>query len=97
MRHSLEKLRHQKFGAVLVDRKFTRADVLEFILNVRDVNKEVPVLVIGPGPEKIDKEIAKQGRTAILGAVQDGDELADRLKEVVEQNENRDVPTPIQR
>lgn len=93
MGHSLEKIRHQQFGAILVDRKFTHADVLEFVLNVRDIDKKVPVLVIGSGPEKIDRKIAKQDRTAILGAVQDGDEFAEKLREMVEQNARRDVPT----
>ncbi len=97
MRHSLDKLRHQQFGAVLVDRKFTRADVLEFVLNVRDIDKKVPVLVIGSGPEEIDREIARQRRTAILAAVRDGDELTDRLRDIVKQNEDRDMPTQLQR
>ena len=96
VQHSLEKLRHQKFAAILVDRNFTHADVLEFVLNVRDIDKKVPVVVIGPGPEKIDRKIAKQDRTVILGTVESGNELADRLKEVMKENENRDVPTQVQ-
>jgi len=93
MQHSLEKLKHQKVCAVLVDRKFTHADVLEFILNVRDIDAHVPVLVIGCGSdENIDKKIIRQAHTIVLDRVHYRDELGGRLKEVVKENGKRDVP-----
>lgn len=81
MRHSLDKLRHQKFAAVIIDRKFTHADVLEFILNVRDINHKIPVLVIGPGQdEQMDRKILRLNHTVILngsnGANISSEELA---------------------
>jgi DNA-binding NtrC family response regulator len=93
VQHSLGKLKRQKFGAVLVDRKFTRADVLEFILNVRDMDADVPVLVIGSGPETIDRKIREQARTVVVGGVEDGDELCLELQEAVRGKENRSVQT----
>lgn len=84
MQHSLEKLRHQKFTAILVDQKFTHADVLEFILNVRDIDKKVPVVVIGNGAdEKITRKIAKQDYTNVLSEVESNDKLTEQLEQVL--------------
>jgi FixJ family two-component response regulator len=84
MQHSLEKLRHQKFTAILVDQKFTHADVLEFILNVRDIDKKVPVVVIGNGAdEKITRKIAKQDHTTILSEVDSNNKLTEKLGQVL--------------
>jgi FixJ family two-component response regulator len=89
MRHSLDKLLHQRFAAVIVDRKLTRADVLEFILNVRDVNQEIPIVVIGQGSdERLDRKIMRQDHTVILDAPEMGDTLAERLSQVLKVNEN---------
>jgi two-component SAPR family response regulator len=84
MRHSLDKLFHQRFVAVIIDRKFTHADVLEFILNVRDIDKKVPVVVIGNGKEEgIDKKIAKQDYTTVLGDFESGEKLAEKIEQVI--------------
>ena len=84
MRHSLEKLVQQRFAAVIVDRKFTSADVLEFILNVRDINKQIPVVIIGSGSDKrIDKKISRLGQTIILNGSGRDDTLDERLAYVL--------------
>jgi DNA-binding response OmpR family regulator len=91
VQHSLERLKRQKFGAVLVDRKFTHADVLEFVLNVRDMDADVPVLVIGSGPERTDRKISEQARTVVVAGVEGGDELCLELKKAVRGKEKRGV------
>ena len=84
VQHSLEKIRHQKFTAILVDQKFTHADVLEFILNVRDIDKKVPVVVIGNGAdEKITQKIAKQDYTTILSKIESNVKLTEKLDQVL--------------
>jgi FixJ family two-component response regulator len=84
MQHSLDKIRHQKFTAILVDQKFTHADVLEFILNVRDIDNKVPVVVIGNGTdEKIGGKISKQKNTTVLDEVENSDKLAEKLGQVL--------------
>lgn len=89
MRHSLAKLRHETFDAVIIDRLFTRADVLEFILNVRDINPEIPIVVIGPGSDdQIDAKIKSQNRTIILNGSEMGDTLAEKLAHALKVNEN---------
>lgn len=92
MRHSLEKLVQQRFTAVIVDRKFTNADVLEFILNVRDINQEIPVIVIGSGSdERIDKKIIRLGQTIILNGSGRDDTLGERLARALKDSKNGNV------
>jgi FixJ family two-component response regulator len=92
MRHTLDKLLHQRFAAIIVDRKFTNADVLEFILNVRDINKEIPVVVIGSGnDERIDIKISELGRTTILNGSERDNKLGDKLIQVLKCSEKEDV------
>jgi DNA-binding NtrC family response regulator len=84
MQHSLEKIRHQKFTAIIVDQKFTKVDILEFVLNVRDIDKKVPIVVIGNGAdEKIARKIAKQDHTTVLGEDESGNRLAETLDQVL--------------
>jgi len=89
MKHSLDKLRHEKFAAILVDRKFTHADVLEFILNVRDIDKNISVVVIGPAKdERIDRTILKQDHTIILREFESRDRLAEKLAQALNRSDN---------
>jgi len=89
MQHSLDKLRHEKFAAILVDRKFTHADVLEFILNVRDIDKSISVVVIGPAKdERIDRTILKQDHTIILREFESRDRLAEKLAQALNRSDN---------
>lgn len=92
VQHSLDKLRHGRFAAVCVDRKSTHADVLEFILNVRDIDAAVPVVVVGSdADERIDRKIARQDRTEVLPEVENRDELAEELAQAIEENKTADV------
>lgn len=80
IRHSLDKLRRERFAAVVIDRKFTHADVLEFILNVRDINERIPVVVLGSGKdEQIEKKIASQDHTVVLTEFEKIETLAQKL------------------
>lgn len=89
MQHSLDKLRHEKFAAILVDLKFTHADVLEFILNVRDIDKKVPVVVIGPvEDERIDRKIVKQAHTRVLTEIENRDRFVEKLARALNRSEN---------
>lgn len=84
MQHCLDKLRQEKFAAILVDREFTRTDVLEFVLNVRDVDENTPIVVIGPGhDEKIAEALLKQGHTALITDAEGDNKLADKLVQVL--------------
>ena len=78
MQDALSKLRHEGLAAVLVDRKHVNIDVLEFILNVRDIDDHVPVFVVGRSHENgTDKVLLSLRRTFLL----DGPDVQDRLAE----------------
>lgn len=53
---AMEKLRHDRFAAVLIDRDDADADVLEFILNVRDVDEHVPIVVVGETSDELESQ-----------------------------------------
>jgi len=92
VRHSLDKVRRQRFSGVVVDRKFTNADVLEFILNVRDINPKIPVVIIGFGNDKrIDRKITKQDHTRVLDEFDRGETLAKELTHALRGDEGEDV------
>jgi hypothetical protein len=92
VQHSLDKVRRQRFSGVIVDRKFTHADVLEFILNVRDINRTIPVVVIGLGKnERIEGKIVKQDHTRVLDEFDRGQTLARELAHAFRVDESENV------
>jgi DNA-binding NarL/FixJ family response regulator len=79
----LDKLRHEQFGAIVVDQRYANPDVLEFILNVRDIDKQIPVVVLGKlSDEAVRKTLAGQRQTMIVEDTADGNKLAARLEEI---------------
>ena len=47
MQRALAQLRHRQLAGIVVDPARTDLDVLEFVLNVRDVDDQTPVLFLG--------------------------------------------------
>ena len=47
MDQALTAVRHESLAAIVVDRRQVDVDPLELVLNVRDVDQETPILVIG--------------------------------------------------
>jgi two-component SAPR family response regulator len=46
MEAALDVLRHDEFAAVFVDGESINADSIEFVLNVRDIDSEIPMIII---------------------------------------------------
>lgn len=44
---ALDRIRHENFDAVFLDQDRGEVDVLEFVLNVRDHDSDIPVVVVG--------------------------------------------------
>ena len=87
MREALDDLRHRRFSAVLVDRDNEDVDVLEFILNVRDLDDRVPVFVIAQSqPEGPDKALLSLRRVFLLGRSEVHDKLAEEIEKVSRQD-----------
>ncbi len=81
---ALEKLRHEHLAAIIVDRDNIDVDVLEFILNVRDVNKQIPVIVIDrSADDEIDQVLLTQQQTFILSEVDVPERLAEKLQHML--------------
>ena len=79
----LDKVRHEQFGAIVVDQRHANIDVLELILNVRDVDGRIPVVVLGKlRDEAIRKTLASQKQIKVVGDTKDGQKLAGRLGEI---------------
>lgn len=67
MRDALDRLRHGRFTAVLVDREHASADVLEFVLNVRDLDPHTPIVIVGHSTQPAEDELlTSQVRTYVL-------------------------------
>lgn len=80
----LDKLRYEQFGAIVVDQRYANTDVLELILNVRDVDEQIPVVVLGKlNDEAVCKTLASEKRTTIVEDTEDGNKLAGRLEQIL--------------
>jgi len=67
MSSALSKLRSERFAALLVDRDSADVDALEFVLNVRDIDEHVPVVVVGRAGDGDDEEALRaQPGTQVL-------------------------------
>jgi len=80
----VDKLRHEQFGAIVVDQRYANTDVLELILNVRDVDEQIPVVVLGKlNDEAVRKTLASQKQTTIVEDTEGDNKLAGRLKQIL--------------
>jgi len=94
IRETLDKLRHERFAAVIVDRNHAAVDVLEFVLNVRDLDEQTPVVVIGSSTDaQSDEAILSQRQTFLLGAFDASDQLGNELEQVLLAGEPRSLET----
>ena len=58
---AVKKLKYGFYTAVLLDERCTNVDSLEFVLNVRDVDPAVPILILGPPrKESVDDALRSQ-------------------------------------
>lgn len=58
MREAVDTLRHEQIEAILVDTTSAELDALEFVLNVRDINESVPILVVASDDARRDLRAA---------------------------------------
>ena len=85
MSSALNKLRSERFAAVLVDGDSTDVDVLEFVLNVRDINEHVPVVVVGRSLDESGEEVLRDYLAQLGTVVLDGspDQVIAGLEQVL--------------
>ncbi len=67
MNEAFYKIRHDNFKAILIDRDRVEIDALEFILNVRDIDQDIPIIVFGkPVKAYNDHLLQKQENVFLL-------------------------------
>lgn len=82
--HSLEKLRTRRVSAVVIDRDVTHADVLEFILNVKDIDKAIPIIVVGDRKhDRTDPAIRQQNQVTYVQVASNDPALPDTLLQLL--------------
>ena len=84
---AFDRLKYGQFAAIIVDRRFVNVDLLEFVLNVRDIRGEIPVVVIGHAYKAFDKASDEaflcQNHTFVLKGGEDIDGLARELEQIL--------------
>ena len=84
MQEALDKVRHERFVGILLERDWVDVDVLEFILNVREYATDTRIRVVGnSGDPQTDRTLARMDRTFNVGQVEDADDLTEELLEVL--------------
>lgn len=87
----LERLQRGRFAAVLVDRGAVQVDVLELMLNVRDINADIPVVVVGEGSENVsDEAFLSLPGTTMIGGANSPEKMAETLGEVLAVRKTQD-------
>lgn len=67
MFQALRTLRQDKFDAIFIDAAHAEVDVLEFILNVRDIHQDIAIYLVGkPGNDAENRVILNQENTFLL-------------------------------
>lgn len=80
----IDKLRHERFSAIIVDQDCANPDILELILNVRDIDEQIPVVVLGQLSKKeIRKTLASQNKTIVVENTTNGNKLAEKLEGIL--------------
>ncbi len=80
----LDKLRHEQFGVIIADCKYANIDILEFVLNVRDIDEQTLVVVLGKlNDEAVRKTLTSQKQTTIVEDTEDSNKLAGRLEQIL--------------
>ncbi len=81
MHEALSDIHPGRYTAIFVGRDSEQVDVLEFILNVRDVDVDTPIIVVGrPMERNLEEQISNQRRIVRLN--KQPDQVARRLREL---------------
>ncbi len=87
--HSLDKLRSQPIHAVVIDRDVAHADVLEFILNVRDINAHIPIVVVAHRKQdQTDEAMRQQSQVIYIQASSQDPQLCETLSQLLVPEKN---------
>jgi DNA-binding NtrC family response regulator len=78
-------LRHMQAAAILVDSDHRGADDLELVLNVRDLDPEVPILLVGSSrEERAERILSTRKNTFLIRKATRSRSLADEIRPLLE-------------
>jgi CheY-like chemotaxis protein len=81
----LHELRHVQTTAILVDRNQKEVDELELVLNVRDMDGNIPIILIGSTTdEHMDLVLSNQPATFVISKPVGDPSLRDALRGLVQ-------------
>ncbi len=64
---ALRQLRRTRFNAIIVDREHASFDVLEFVLNVRDFEPSIPIVILAESLDAVSAQaLENQPQTLLL-------------------------------
>ncbi len=87
---AVSAFRTQDFSAVVIDLETITDDILELVLNLRDINNVVPILVLGePTDEQLKRALQNRTKVYLLVDRQD-DELRAHTARVMEHQSRQD-------
>jgi len=66
MQSALERLRGRGLAGIIVDSRNVACDVLEFVLNVRDFDPDIPVFVLDDGSGSRDEQVLLRDAATFL-------------------------------
>lgn len=80
-KEALSVIRHNRVTAIVIDLTFQRLDLLEFVLNVRDFDTSIPLLLFGNLPDtEASRIILRQSQVYYFEKITDS--AIRKLKEV---------------
>lgn len=99
MRAALQRVRGGNVAGVLVPRGHTGLDILELVLNIRDVDSSMPILIVS-GATEMDNTIVAVGRAVLLERAEGAERVAAEVEQVLagcEGASDRQTPPADQR
>jgi DNA-binding NtrC family response regulator len=80
----LEKLRHENYAAIVVDSRNANIDVLELVLNVRDIDGQIPVVVLGKlNDQAVRRTLESQKQATVIENTRDWKKLEEDLAQIM--------------
>jgi DNA-binding NtrC family response regulator len=82
MRTALQKVKGGNVAGILVPRRQPGLDVLELVLNIRDVDSSMPILIVS-GATEMENTLVAVGRAVLLGRAERPECVATEVEQVL--------------
>jgi len=76
----LRLIRHSDFIAIIIDSDNLKEDALELILNVRDINVEIPIIWAGHNISRFEKNILNEQQNVAIAHLLTTEKLREKIR-----------------